>query len=98
MTPTATERALRRIVASHLRVSPELVDLDQDLLEESGLDSVDVTTVLLEIEEAFAPLSLSDSEARRIRSLRELAAYIDRWQNGLASHGSPDGPTDPPSR
>jgi acyl carrier protein len=88
MTATATERTLQQLVAAHLRINPDLVDLDQDLLYESGLDSVDVTTVLLDIEDAFAPLSLSDGQAAHIRSLRQLAAYIDEQRARVGVAGN----------
>ena len=34
-------------------------------------------TVILEIEEAFAPVTISDKSAEELLTLRELAAYID---------------------
>ena len=74
---TATERALQAIVAAKLQVEPEQVPLDQSLIDDIGLDSFDVVTVILEIEEHFPPVTLSDKSAERLRTLREVAAYID---------------------
>lgn len=75
---TPTERKLQAIVAPKLRVSPEQVPLDKSLLEDLNLDSFDQMTVILEIEEAFAPVTVSDKSAEDLLTLRELAAYIDR--------------------
>jgi acyl carrier protein len=75
---TPTERKLQAIVAPKLRVSPEQVPLDKSLLEDLNLDSFDLMTVILEIEEAFAPVTISDKSAEELLTLRDLAAYIDR--------------------
>jgi acyl carrier protein len=73
-----TEQKLQAIVAPKLRISPEQVPLDKSLLEDLSLDSFDLMTVILEIEEAFTPVSISDKSAEELLTLRELAAYIDQ--------------------
>lgn len=75
---THTEQKLQAIAASRLQVTPEEVPLDQSLLDDLGLDSFDVVAVILEIEQAFAPVSLADKSAQELRTLREVAAYVDR--------------------
>ncbi len=75
---TSTERKLQAIVAPKLRVSPEQVPLDKSLIEDLNLDSFDLMTAILEIEEAFAPVTISDKSAEELLTLRDLAAYIDR--------------------
>lgn len=73
----STERKLQAIVAAKLGLTPEQVPLDQSLLDDMGLDSYDVMTVILEIERLFAPLTLSDQSAAELKTLRDVAAYID---------------------
>ena len=75
---TPTEEKLQAIVAEKLQVAPEQVPLDQSLLDELGLDSFDVMAVILEIEAVFAPVTVSDKSAEELRTLRDVAAYIDR--------------------
>lgn len=75
---TPTERKLQAIVAPKLRVSPEQVPLDKSLIEDLNLDSFDLMTAILEIEEAFSPVTISDKSAEELLTLRDLAAYIDR--------------------
>lgn len=74
---TATERALQAIVAAKLQVKPDQVSLDQSLVEDLGLDSFDVVTVIVEIEQRFPPVTLSEKSADHLRTLRDVAAYID---------------------
>jgi acyl carrier protein len=75
---TPTEQKLQAIVAPKLRIPPEQVPLDKSLLEDLNLDSFDIMTVILEIEEVFAPVTVADKSAEEILTLREVAGYIDR--------------------
>jgi len=74
---TPTERELQAIVAAKLQVEPEQVPLDQSLFEELGLDSFDAVTVVVEIEQRFPSVNLSEKSAEKLRTLRDVAAYID---------------------
>ena len=75
---TPTEQKLQSIVAAKLQVAPEQVPLDASLMDDLSLDSFDLMAVILEIEEDFAPVTVSDKSAEELRTLREVAAYIDR--------------------
>ncbi len=75
---TPTEQKLQAIVAQKLRIPPEQVPLDKSLLEDLSLDSFDIMTVILEIEETFAPVTIADKSAEELLTLREVADYIDR--------------------
>ena len=75
---TPTEQKLREIVAEKLKLAADQVPLDQSLLDDLGLDSFDLMSVVLEFEQVFAPVSLSDKSAEELKTLREVAAYIDR--------------------
>ena len=75
--PTSTERRLQAIVAPKLDIDPDQVPLDQSLLDDLGLDSFTIMSVILEIEEAFAPVTLSDTPLEELLTLRDVAAYID---------------------
>ena len=76
-TTTPTEQKLQSIVAAKLQVAPEHVSLDASLMDDLSLDSFDLMAVILEIEQDFAPVTVSDRSAEELRTLREVAAYID---------------------
>ena len=79
---SATERRLQVLVGDKLKMAPEEVPLDQSLLEDLGLDSLTIVNLLVEIDEAFAPVSVSEQSFEDLRTLREIAAYIDRESTG----------------
>ena len=83
MDPTPTEQRLQALVAERLKIGPRRVPLDQSLLEDLGLDSFDVMGIILEIEEAFAPVTISDKSAEDLKTLREVAAFIDAQGRAL---------------
>lgn len=79
---TETERRLQALVAEKLNVAADSIALDAKLLEELGLDSFDLVGVVLEIEELFPGVELSDKSAEALSTLREVAAYIDEQGQG----------------
>ena len=77
---TPTELKLQTIVAAKLKIDQALVSLDRAVTDDLGLDSFDLMDIVLEIEQAFPPLSLADEAAQGLHTLREMAAYIDSWR------------------
>ncbi|MEK7311456.1 MAG: acyl carrier protein [Chloroflexota bacterium] len=74
---TPTELKLQSIVAEKLKIDSSKVLLDQSVTDDLGLDSFDVMAVILEIEQAFPPVTLSDDAAQNLKTLRDVATYID---------------------
>lgn len=84
---TPTERKLQSIVADRLQLDPAHVPLDRALADDLGLDSFDLMSVVLEIEQTFPPVSLSDDSAQHLKTIREVAAFID---HRLSTMSGPD--------
>lgn len=72
------EEELQELVAKRLKIEPEKVPLDQNFFSDMGLDSFTIMEVILDIEEAYYPVSLADKTAEELTTLREVAAYIDQ--------------------
>ena len=79
---TPTEQQIQELIAGRLKIPADEVPVDRDLLEEIGLDSFDLMDAVLEIEELFPPVSLSDKDAEELRTIRDLATFIDRERDG----------------
>lgn len=75
---TPTELRLQSIVAEKLKIDPSRVPLDKSIGDDLGLDSFDIMAIILEIEQAFPSISLSDEAAQNLKTLRDVAAYIDK--------------------
>jgi len=78
-------RRLQEMIGPKIGFAPAEVPLDSDLMNELGLDSMDVVSVITEIEEVFAPVTLREQDAAKIKTLRQLAAYLTEQ---LAPHTS----------
>lgn len=71
--------ALREVVKPHLEYqSDEVVNgmnEETNLLQELGLDSVDLVEVIMDIEERFS-IAIADEEIQRVKTVRDLTALI----------------------
>jgi acyl carrier protein len=68
-----TQKVLSAI-ASVKRIPPERVSLEGSLAD-FGLDSLDTITLLFELEKQF-DISISDEQARAIRSVRDMVEGV----------------------
>ena len=76
-----TERRIQEILAPRLQVHPEHVPVDLALLDELGLESFEVVEAVLEIERIFAPATIADHSGDELRTIREVAACVDRQRH-----------------
>ncbi len=73
------------VLASVKRIPRESISLDSSL-ENLGLDSLDVITMLFELEKEFQ-ISIPDDEARLVRNVRDIVEGVRKLLAG-ASLGS----------
>jgi acyl carrier protein len=75
------------IVIEELRledVTKETFDPDMDLVDELGIDSMDLATVALVIQDEFG-ISIDEDDYPKLKTLRLIAEYIhDRLQEKAA--------------
>lgn len=60
--------ALRNVLVSRLKVEPEKINPEADLFEDLGLDSIDLMTAVMAIEEQFG-IEVSDKELEGITTV-----------------------------
>lgn len=72
--------ALKELVKPHLEYQDEEVidqmDGSTELLNELGLDSVDLVEVVMDVEERF-DIAIADEDIQNIRTLDDLVALIE---------------------
>lgn len=76
--PRAVEIRIAEIMIEELRledVTAETFDPDVDLVDELGIDSMDLTTVALLLQDEFA-VAIDDEDYPQLTTLRKMAQYI----------------------
>lgn len=62
--------ALKDVLVTRLRVEEDQIKPDADLFEDLGLDSIDMMTAVMAIEEQFG-IEVSDDEVEGVRTLQQ---------------------------
>ena len=80
---SATTIRVAEIVINELKledVSPETFDPDLDLVDEVGIDSMDLATIALVIRDEFG-IRIDEDDYPKLTTLRIIAGYIDEKKN-----------------
>jgi acyl carrier protein len=80
---SATTIRVAEIVINELKledVSPETFDPDLDLVDEVGIDSMDLATIALVIRDEFG-IRIDEDDYPKLTTLRIIAGYIDDKKN-----------------
>ena len=67
---------IKKILADTLDVSEEEISADTNIATDLGADSLDVVEILMSIEDEFE-IEIPDNEIENIRTVGELAEYIE---------------------
>lgn len=70
---------IARIVISELKledVTPETFDPEVDLIDELGIDSMDLTTIALELQDEYE-ITIDEDDYPKLSNLRLIAEYIE---------------------
>jgi acyl carrier protein len=67
--------ALREVLVDRLKVEEGSVTEDANLFEDLGLDSIDLTTVVMALEEKYG-VEVSDDELENVTTLREATELL----------------------
>jgi acyl carrier protein len=77
------EQLLRSLIADRLKVKADAVPLDASIMEELGLESIEVMQFLLEIEERYPDFRFSDPNVSELQTLRDLANHLEMLTRGM---------------
>lgn len=69
-------RKVAELIAKETKIPVDRIKPDTDF-EALGMDSLDGTTMLFELEKAFN-VAIPDEEPRKLRSLRQVVAYLEK--------------------
>lgn len=71
---------VRDIIVDQLGVDAEEVKLETKLIDDLGVDSLEIFEVVMSLEEEFG-LEIPNEDVENIKSVQEIVKYIEAKQN-----------------
>lgn len=75
MSPTSIEEQVNNIIIEQLGVSADEVKPEASFVEDLGADSLDLTELIMAMEEAFN-IEIADDDAQKILKVKDAIAYV----------------------
>ncbi len=68
---------IRGIIADELGVEEDSIDVDSQLADDLGADSLDAVELIMAIEEEF-DLEIDDSSATKMKTVQDIVDYLEK--------------------
>lgn len=68
---------IKKLICSTLGLAADRVGDDTDLVDDLGVDSLDVAELLMSLEEKYG-VAVPDEDAPGLRTAREIAVYVEQ--------------------
>jgi acyl carrier protein len=68
---------VKEIIAEELGIEEEEINIDSDLTDDLGADSLDAIELIMAIEEEF-DVEIADSEATKIKLVSDIVSYLEK--------------------
>lgn len=88
---------LRDIVADQTGYPKDMLEMDMDLETDMGVDSIKRLEILAAMQEAFPDMPMEIEEVGELRTLREIAAFLERYLQDHSSDRTPRKELSPPA-
>ena len=75
----SVEERVRDIIVEQLGVSPDEVKPESAFVEDLGADSLDLTELIMAMEEEFGT-EIDDDDAQKMMTVKDAIAYIESKQ------------------
>jgi len=72
----SVEARVKEIVCEQLGVSDEEVNPEASFIEDLGADSLDIVELVMALEEEYE-MEISDEDAEKIRTVKDVIQYIE---------------------
>ena len=77
MSETDVYEAIKQVLVDELKLSPEAVRPEADLRRDLGLDSLDVATVAMALEEKLG-VEVSDEAMQDVQTVQDAVTFLSR--------------------
>jgi len=67
---------IKSIIADELGIEEETIEIDSNLAEDLGADSLDAVELIMAIEEEF-DIEIDDSAATKIKTVKDIVDYLE---------------------
>ena len=67
---------VRRLLSKQLEISPDEIEMDTDILQDLGADSLDIVELIMALEEELG-LAVTDEKAGGLTSVRQIVGYLE---------------------
>ena len=71
----SVEEKVKKIIMDQLGVSADEVKLEASFVEDLGADSLDLTELIMAMEEEFS-IEIDDEEAQKLLKVKDAVAYV----------------------
>ena len=72
----SVEAKIKQIIVEQLQLSEEEVTPEASFIEDLGADSLDLTELIMAMEEAFN-VEIADEDAQKLYKVKDVLAYIE---------------------
>ncbi len=72
----SVEEKVKQIIIDQLGVKPEDVKPEASFLEDLGADSLDLTELIMNMEDAFS-ITIDENDAQKILKVQDAISYIE---------------------
>ena len=75
----SVEEQVKKIIVEQLGAAEDAVTLEASFVEDLGADSLDLTELIMAMEEEFE-LEIDDEEAQKLLKVKDAVSYVERHQ------------------
>ena len=68
---------IRELLARQMEISPELISMETDIVNDLGADSLDVVELVMSVEETFN-LLIGEEDAAGLFTVQQIVEYIEK--------------------
>ena len=72
----SVEEKVKKIIVDQLGVSADEVNMDASFVEDLGADSLDLTELIMAMEEEFE-VEIADDDAQKLLKVQDAISYIE---------------------